>query len=370
MARLETDLKEAAEKLKQQPQGSPKLDTSANEQAPIEPTRASSRQKHKKEDDLVDVELPTENVDWEKLTPDERVRWKAATEKKEQDIIRQITEVAHGNAIIPLGRDRTFRRYWAFQSLPGLFVEDSEMHVDQDVLTPIAQTGQPDAGKMTDTKSEEPLNTSDKENDGAATNCSGGDEKPQAEEASNGPIDTSDNPAAEDKALLTLSVHEQCKNHGNVQWSYFTSAEQIEYLISSLNPRGYRESALRTVLLEQKQGLLDGVAKCPLSMLRVEEAPVVEKSKSSSKSKKVPPQSGAVCNSSAQELLELNLRESLLDMEDRIYAGSLGSVKVSWGGSDICRQRKGKLVHLSRRGLLIYTIMSHLYNNMSGSSLA
>ena len=49
--------------------------------------------------------------------------------------------------------------------------------------------------------------------------------------------------------------------------------------------------------------------------------------KTSSKSKKVP-QPGAVCNSSAQEMLELNLREGLLDMEDRIYAGSLGAIKV------------------------------------------
>ena len=37
---------------------------------------------------------------------------------------------------------------------------------------------------------------------------------------------------------------------------------------------------------------------------------------------------GAVTNSSAKEFLELNLREMLLDLEERIYAGALGVVKV------------------------------------------
>lgn len=38
---------------------------------------------------------------------------------------------------------------------------------------------------------------------------------------------------------------------------------------------------------------------------------------------------GQVQNSSAQESLELNLREMLLDLEERIFVGGLGSVKVS-----------------------------------------
>lgn len=38
---------------------------------------------------------------------------------------------------------------------------------------------------------------------------------------------------------------------------------------------------------------------------------------------------GQVQDSSAQESLELNLREMLLDLEERIFVGGLGSLKVS-----------------------------------------
>lgn len=38
---------------------------------------------------------------------------------------------------------------------------------------------------------------------------------------------------------------------------------------------------------------------------------------------------GLIQNTSAQESLELNLREMILDLEERIFVGSLGSLKVT-----------------------------------------
>ena len=38
---------------------------------------------------------------------------------------------------------------------------------------------------------------------------------------------------------------------------------------------------------------------------------------------------GQVQDSSAQESLELNLREMLLELEERVFVGGLGSIKVS-----------------------------------------
>jgi len=37
---------------------------------------------------------------------------------------------------------------------------------------------------------------------------------------------------------------------------------------------------------------------------------------------------GLIQNTSAQESLELNLREMLLDLEERVFVGALGSLKV------------------------------------------
>ena len=34
-------------------------------------------------------------------------------------------------SLAPLGKDRYYRRYWVFKSLPGLFVEDDDQFVEQ-----------------------------------------------------------------------------------------------------------------------------------------------------------------------------------------------------------------------------------------------
>ena len=323
---MEKDRKEALEKQQEAKNESAEKDAPNVDPKDMEPERRSNRQKQKKDDALVDVELPTDNVDWEKLTPEERIRWKDATVKKEQELMKVIAELAHGNAITPLGRDRTFRRYWSFQSLPGLFVEDAEMHVPENFLCPIEQKEVAGSKVEGTTKAvEEQLNTSDKENEGGANVLNKDTDVVMVDE------DSKLNGEVTDTALpSTISVHEQCKNHGKVRWAFFTTPEQIDLLIDGLNSRGFREGALKSVLQEQKHLIMDAIEKCPFSQLRAEEpAAAADKSKSS-KSRKVTPLPGAVCNSSAQEMLELNLRESILELEERIYAGSLGCVKVGF----------------------------------------
>lgn len=46
--------------------------------------------------------------------------------RKDQDFINQLAKAVSRSAIQPLGRDRVYRRYWAFRSLRGLFVEDDD----------------------------------------------------------------------------------------------------------------------------------------------------------------------------------------------------------------------------------------------------
>ena len=46
--------------------------------------------------------------------------------RKDQDFLTQLAKAVSRSALQPLGRDRVFRRYWAFRSLRGLFVEDDD----------------------------------------------------------------------------------------------------------------------------------------------------------------------------------------------------------------------------------------------------
>ena len=331
------------------------------------PERKSARQKAKEERESAMADLPTENIDWDKVTPLERVRMKEKYQRREKELMSLVDQLQRGYAVYPVGRDRTFRRYWTFRSIPGLFVEDQEDFIPDDYLTPIEQTqkGPPEflsnhlplTNKEVKQSREEKSTSSDKENDsfdqGKSENKVTGSvsgEKPLgvntanvtetvgsetmaasgetgAKEDATSAIDVETKPS-----VTCQSVHEQITARGKVTWAYYNTVEQVDKLIESLNVRGHREGHLRQTLLEQRVLLEASVSDCPVKQLSLS-ADVVQKSRE----KSVRYQSlrlrnrttqGAVKNASAKELLELNLRESLLDLEERIYIGTLGSLKV------------------------------------------
>ncbi len=44
--------------------------------------------------------------------------------KKERTVKHEIYDLMYKCSMYPIGKDRYYRRYWAFKTLPGLFVED------------------------------------------------------------------------------------------------------------------------------------------------------------------------------------------------------------------------------------------------------
>ena len=46
--------------------------------------------------------------------------------KKESKLVEEIYQLQTVYSMCPLGKDRYFRRYWVFKSLPGVFVEDDD----------------------------------------------------------------------------------------------------------------------------------------------------------------------------------------------------------------------------------------------------
>lgn len=116
--------------------------------------------------------------------------------------------------ILPLGRDRLYRRHWLFPSAGALFVEDDVFGLTEDMLEP-RPTPEP--------KMEEALSVES-------------------------PVKT-----AED----TILVHNTSPpvNRPN-QWFFYSTAEEVERLIEALNSRGHRESTLKEALLQEKERIV------------------------------------------------------------------------------------------------------------------
>ena len=201
-------------------------------------------------------------------------------------------------AICPLGRDRTYRRYWVFRSIPGLFVEDDEQHVADECFQPCEQV-QPEAAVCND----KPGDTGDKNGDQtAAETCE---------------MTGTENQTHKDdviSASATVTVHEQISSRNSVAWSLFVAPGDVERLIAALNPRGVRESALKQIMSDQSSQISDFISRCDVDAF-CGHVP--------------PPSLTAESHKITEQKLEASLREAVLDLEERIFTGNLGNLKVS-----------------------------------------
>ena len=307
--------------------------------------RKSERNKERGYEDLL-----TENVDWEKISPDERVSMKERYVRHEHELTAAIDELHHSNSICPIGRDRTYRRYWVFRCMPGVFVEEDV--ISADILVPVEQTRGvtnplcKTASLSPGIPAEDKSTNSDKENEsfeqGRSVWGSGNVDAAAATPLSDNHNDDDDHEIIISKsvggaldggktsAILSISVHEQIKSCNSIGWAYFSTEAEIDRLVESLNPRGYREGALKLALLEQKERVMTSLQDGPVCVLNPplpEQATNKKASLGSSKSSRgrVAPVAPDV---TPREALDMNLRDMLLDLEDRIYIGSLGIIKV------------------------------------------
>lgn len=227
--------------------------------------------------------MPLENIDWDQLSPEEKKCIKEWSVRKEKELLMEVMRLQPTSAIFPLGRDRTYRRYWIFNSVPGIFVEDDEEFVPDCCLLSVEQHV---------TKAVEKMEQSDKN---------------------------------------YVSVEKQLTERGKIKWSFYWTLQQLDDLISALNPRGFREGPLRLALIEHKHHLAELIPNCDsvfLSSAKVEEKfngiDSIEYKLEDCKAEEKFQVVFAVDN-----LLEKALREMILDIEERIHFGSLGSLKVS-----------------------------------------
>lgn len=198
--------------------------------------------------------------------------------------------------IRPIGRDRAYRRYWLFQSLPGLFVEQDDdyvgqclpnptplesqykklfnkdnplMHADEadllrvktcDVACSTSPTEMPQQSELTNGNSEHPkIEDNDKD---SGHDCDDHDRLNEDDEHENEQTDITDemNYCTGDQS--TCAVHGK-KRPNRTRWWFYHTPESIDSLINCLNKRGYRESKLLDVLVAENVIIKPWVAECP-----------------------------------------------------------------------------------------------------------
>lgn len=307
----------------------------------------------------------------EKLAAKEAKR-KGEFLKKEKELSDVVATLQNRGSLVPMGRDRAYRRFWMFNFLPGLFVEDDDDTVGTCLSqpTPYNPNSNPymsfnnsiarhQAQKIT---SDQGSNASDKENEAkvkvnAVQNTTSSIHKNHKLLSDNHPTIN----GFVDNAKLVLdrikvdhlgaviesgksntifgmctSAGESCPVHGSrrrTTWSFYPTPAKVEALIASLNPRGFREGSLKEILVAEKRKVVQSVHKCPVACLNPsvtqEDLDSSAQSDLQKSSKIQSSQSTNPLCPTADSFLELTFRDSILDIEEKIYAGGLGSIKVA-----------------------------------------
>lgn len=330
-----------------------------------------------------DVEnlTPEQQKELEEKKLKEAARQRQEFLRKEKEMVAKVQKIQSLTNLKPLGRDRAYRRFWVFQTLPGVFVEDDDPFVGNCLPkgTPLVSTSvfnREDAPISLVRKHLQQINdningSSDKENDVKLSltviqNDGSSPLKVRRLSDLNSKVDLKQMPfetvmqheeqpclICSEKSDVNDSTVKQCShskvssqtpgictgnidtcsvhnvNNGNrVKWSFFHKQEDLDVLISTLNPRGFRERNLKDVLVREKDFVTESVSKCQGYMLNKAIPPPLlpEVRKSQRLQNTLKPSDFA--EMVPEEALELTLRDMILELEHRIYEGGLGSIKV------------------------------------------
>lgn len=118
-------------------------------------------------------------------------------------------------------------------------------------------------------------------------------------------------------------------------WAFFNEVSDIDKLIDGLNTRGIREGELKDRMIEQRERIEKKVKKCPQYLIRDEEENeeletqyIEEVTKRREKVSKYSGIEALPIGTSMTDIIELSLRDQILELEEKIYLGSLGQLKV------------------------------------------
>lgn len=251
-----------------------------------------------------------------------------------------------------LGSDRAYRTYWLFESLPGLFIEHDTfggLCIENPVTNIHGLANCPPEKRylfiknMLQEQQNNNLNDKDKENKVSNTL----EAKPKTNDAPKLPENESEPVAAapppqpeinysQRDLFMCTGDYETCRVHNvndkeRVTWTFLHTEEEINALIDSLNPRGYREKQLKEQLESQRELILYHTKKCPVEKLQTDpetieqriEQIINDKSKAYSNANLNYPK-----GTNISDILVTDIRSNILELEFKVTTGQLGTLAV------------------------------------------
>lgn len=119
------------------------------------------------------------------------------------------------------------------------------------------------------------------------------------------------------------------------KWSFFENADSIDQLILSLNERGYRESALKNMLLQEKERIIEGIQKCSIHRLDNSKPEVKLEAETRKSTRQLRKEKEYDINlyfppgTPVEQIMKRTLIDMILETEEKIFVGGLGSIKAS-----------------------------------------
>ena len=279
----------------------------------------------------------------------------------EETVRRHRNEVQQFYARIrtePLGRDRYYRKYWLFRSQPGLFVETDfvtlhglfdgnatqeklpEVNVDS---TQLSITGSSEGSPQAVELRASPVPTVA---DGSADCALSTETSPTSTSTTTAMTSdvSQENAAIQKKALLYRTVSsslsytnllpaplpcvgqhrlldsrmlagvlQAAADTPSTSWVVYRSPSDFQRIMESLNPRGFRERALADVFRQKHRAITESLAECGAEeeMETNNHVPYSD-----------------VDTSTVAKDLETRLREEIASLEDRLWNGCMGVIRV------------------------------------------
>lgn len=219
--------------------------------------------------------------------------------------------------------DRAHRRYYKLDSIPGLIVQDEELNpgpcLDEIVPQNPALIDAGDKETLLHLREVyEEMNSSDKENSSKDKKKNGLKSKLLMD-----PAEISD-------LNMCVSNAKTCRIHSKSikkdAWYFYDTQEKIEEILKTLNKRGYRERSLLLNIESNMGDIMKMIGKTPKSMLNP--AFDVKDDTRRKAAKKYDANLGYSLETPPCENLHVLLTDYILEIEEKIHAGSLGSLKI------------------------------------------
>lgn len=130
---------------------------------------------------------------------------------------------------------------------------------------------------------------------------------------------------------VCLTDAENCQVHSTIlpktHWAYYGSVEELDELIDTLNPRGIRESDLKDKLTTEHDRLTKSIRRLSKDMLE-DRLNGQQAGDNKIKPKVEDDDDDDNKTSSVSYVLDLALRDQILEMEEKIFHGTLGTLKI------------------------------------------